>query len=598
MKRVKQFIAGHFTGLKFFYQQMRYRIFLLVALSILIGALDGFGLAMFLPLLQTISQSGAANDEMMGNLEFIVSGMKSLGLNFTLISVLGVMVTFFVLKGIASFVIQTYRVVLQQRFVRDLRMQILLSFNQIKYKYFVITDPGRVQNTMTAEVERVSQSFLSYTSTMEQFVLVVVYMSFAFFIDFRFALLICLGGALTNYLYKTIYKHTKSASGKFTSDSHAYQGQILQYISNFKYLKATAILGLYAKRIQNNIILLEYNRRKIGVLNAFLQSAREPLLLLIVAGVIIIQTNLFHASILPIFVSLLLFYRALNSLITMQNSWNNYMAVSGSLENMTSFQRELTVNKEKRETMLLSDLFSCIELRNVNFSYASETILEEIDLKIIKNETVAVIGESGSGKTTLANLLAGLIPVDSGIMLIDGNDRNNIDIQCYQKRIGYITQEAVVFNDTIYNNITLWADQSDENRKLHREALKKAAIDTFVLNLPEGSETLLGNNGINLSGGQRQRISIARELFKEIDILIMDEATSSLDSETEKAIQNSIDSLKGQYTIIIIAHRISTIRKADRIVLLSEGRIKAIGSYDELLAKTNSFKQMIELQEL
>ena len=183
-------------------------------------------------------------------------------------------------------------------------------------------------------------------------------------------------------------------------------------------------------------------------------------------------------------------------------------------------------------------------------------------------------------------------------MMIDGLDSQEVNIHSFQKRIGYITQEPVVFDDTIYNNVTFWAEKTLENQDRFQEALRKASILDFVMEQPKQENARLGNNGINLSGGQKQRISIARELYKEVDLLFMDEATSALDSETERAIQENIDALKGQYTILIIAHRLSTIKNADRVVVLNRGEIERIGTYKELIEKSNSFRRMVELQEL
>jgi subfamily B ATP-binding cassette protein MsbA len=229
-------------------------------------------------------------------------------------------------------------------------------------------------------------------------------------------------------------------------------------------------------------------------------------------------------------------------------------------------------------------------------AYDKISVLDTINLQINKNETVAFVGESGSGKTTLVNILAGLLPADNGMVYIDGIDRNSIDIRTYQNKIGYITQDPVIFSDTIFNNVTLWAEPNDLNQNRFEESIKKAAIDTFIAEQPMGSKTVLGNDGVNLSGGQKQRISIARELFKNIDILIMDEATSALDSETEKAIQESIDALKGKYTLLMVAHRLSTIQNADRIVLMSHGKIQKIGSFKELIHTSPMFNKMVKLQ--
>jgi subfamily B ATP-binding cassette protein MsbA len=164
--------------------------------------------------------------------------------------------------------------------------------------------------------------------------------------------------------------------------------------------------------------------------------------------------------------------------------------------------------------------------------------------------------------------------------------------------VGYITQDPVIFNDTVFNNISFWGAESEFNKKRFWTAVKQAAIFDFIDELPNKVQMVLGNNRVNLSGGQRRRISIARELFKEVEILILDEATSALDSETEKAIQRNIDDLKGDYTILIIAHRISTIKNADRIVVMKNGKISHINNFSDLIEESKYFRKLVELQEI
>jgi subfamily B ATP-binding cassette protein MsbA len=268
------------------------------------------------------------------------------------------------------------------------------------------------------------------------------------------------------------------------------------------------------------------------------------------------------------------------------------------MENMREFQNTLEQNKEEFGSIKLNAFNSFLELKNASLSYTDRRVLNSLNLKIERNQSVAFVGESGSGKSTLLNVLTGLIPLNEGDFNIDGIDASTVDLRTFQKRIGYITQEPVIFNASIFNNISFWEPKTTENIERFRIAAERASLTSFILNQELCEDAILGNNGINLSGGQRQRISIARELYKEIDILIMDEATSALDSETEKTIQESIESLKGKYTIIAVAHRLSTIKSADRIFVLQSGKIVETGNYSELMLESTTFKRMVELQEL
>ncbi|HMO61125.1 MAG TPA: ABC transporter ATP-binding protein [Ferruginibacter sp.] len=598
MATIKQLVHKYAENFTYFYRYLRYRVFVVVGLSMLVGILDGFGLTMFLPMLQMVNAESEVNPESLGKLRFIVDGMSAMGIPITLVAILIFLCLFFLLKGVARFFSDAYTVYAQQYFIRKIRTSTLRLLNKLSFKKFITADIGRIQNTMSGEVDRVSRAFASYFKAFEQFVLAAVYMGFAFFVDVQFAVLVTFGGLITNFIYRAINTKTKVASRQLTKDANEFQSLIIQHVANFKYLKATGKLSLFGKRLSNKLQQLERSNKRIGVLGALITGAREPLLIFVVSAVILVQIKVLGASLGPILISLLFFYRALTALLIMQSAWNYFLAASGSMENMTGFKKELEANSEPEGSIQIPGFSSAIDLKNVSVCYGDKKVLDDISITLQKNETIAFAGESGSGKSTLVNLIAGLMSADSGTIQIDGIDRSTINIQSFQKRIGYITQEPVIFNDTIFNNITLWSEPTPQNVSRFNESLHKAALSDFIQTLPEKEQTLLGNNGINISGGQKQRISIARELYKDIDILIMDEATSSLDSETEKTIQDKIDELKGQYTILIVAHRLSTIKNADRIVLMKNGQIEQAGTYQQLMQNAALFKRMVTLQEL
>ena len=303
-------------------------------------------------------------------------------------------------------------------------------------------------------------------------------------------------------------------------------------------------------------------------------------------------------SISTILISLLFFYRAATSIMTMQVSYNQFLVVSASLDNMMNFIDELKSKKEHSGDIQIGKFSNEIQIINGSLDYGEKSILKDINLRIRKNETIAIVGESGSGKTSLLNIICSLVPIDKGVIKIDGIDINQIDLTSFRNQIGYITQDPVIFNDSIYNNITFWSKKNNSNIKKFNLATKNALIDEYIKDLPENYESKLGFNGLDISGGQRQRISIARELYKDVDIIIFDEATSNLDTKAERSIRENIDSLKGLYTIFIVAHRLSTIKNADRIILLKNGEIKIIGDYERLIACNDDFKKMIDLQKL
>ncbi len=559
--------------------------------------MDGLGLAMFIPLLQMVDgDSAKADSGNMGNLSFLADIFNYFGISLTLGVVLGVIFFFFAFKGLMKFIEGYLRVNYEQLFINMIRRRNIIGLSNFSYNIFVNSDTGRIQNTFSGEVERVKQAYRFYFISIQYGIFVLVYTAMAVIANPKFALLVVIGGGLSNLIFRKMQKKTKTLSKKATADNHIFQGLLIQKVSFFKYLKSTGLIHKYADKLieQNNKI--QQSQRKTGMIATTLGSMREPLIILVVLGVILVQVNVFHQSIGVIILSLLLFYRALVSLMGVQNFYNQFLNYSGSLQNMTEFNAELKAGKETVGTKTFNGFKNKLELKQLSFFYNQVMILNDIDLSIQKNETVAIVGESGSGKTTFINIITGLLSPTKGTVLIDGEILEELNKETFQKRLGYITQEPVIFNDTIFNNVTFWDEPTAENKARFIEALKKASIYELVMSQPLQGDALLGSNGINVSGGQKQRLSIARELYKEVDFLFMDEATSALDSETEKEIQENIEKLKGKYTIIIIAHRLSTIKDADRIILLNKGRIDQVGSFEKLFVNSTSFKKMVELQ--
>ena len=551
-------LKKYFQHFSYFYSYLGYRIFISLGLSLLVGVLDGFGLAMFLPLLQMVEDSSqAAGGEQMGNMAFLVEGLQALGLTLNLRTVLLMILVFFSLKGVAKFIAEFYNVVLRQRFFKKIRLINIDLLTNYRYDAFVKSDSGRIQNTLSGEVGRVFRAYRTYFKALQDLVLVLVYVYMAFLANPQFAVLVAAGGLITNVVFVRIYRITKQQSRSLTRQNHAFQGLLIQQVAFFKYLKATGFIYHFASRLKNAVVDIEAAQRRIGVLASALMALREPLTMLVIVSVILVQIQFFGGSLGPLILSLLFFYRSLTSLMSVQNQWNAFLAVSGSLENMRAFTTELEKVQERPGITKVDAFRKKLEVRNLDFAYGEEKVLRQVSLTISKNETIALVGESGSGKTTLMNILCGLLPPEKpGTYFIDGTDAQQVNMASFQQRIGYITQEPVIFDDSIYNNVTLWAPDTPGNRERFFRAIEMAAITKFIRNLPNQERTQLGNNGIMVSGGQKQRIAIARELFKEVDVLMLDEATSALDSETEKSIQENITQLKGSFTMIIIAHQI------------------------------------------
>lgn len=589
----------YFRHFGFFYRYIGPKLIVVVFLSILVGLLDGFGLALFMPIFEIAAEGkDFESSESLGELDFLLDIIKSLGFSLTVQTVLVFMIVLFFVKSIFRFIDGYIKVKLQNQFVRTIRYQMVDGLSELDYREFLSFDSGKIQNTLSAESLKLTYGFLAYFNSMQHAILLLVYIGLAFLSNYQFAILVSIGGYLSNFVFRILFKNTEKASVGLSNLGHSFQSYLIQAVHNFKYLKATNFFNVYKLKLKDVINQIEQNQRRIGVYSSIMNSAREPIILLVVATIIWIQIEFIGGSLASIVLSLLFLYRALNYVVTLQGSWQGFVSNIGGVVSSVNLIKEFEKNKEIIEPSRGKIKIESLFLDNVSFSYPNGfKVLDKISIELLPLKTFAFVGESGSGKTTLVNVIIGLIHPSDGIIYVNNLNRTQINLNDYRNRFGYITQEPVIFNDTLYNNITLWAPKTSENMKRFQDAVQLSNIASFMENLEFKEDTKLGDNGLLVSGGQKQRISIARELYKDVDVLIFDEATSALDSETEKLIQDNIEMLMGKFTIILIAHRLSTIRKADSITLLDKGVIVQSGSFKDLYESNSKFKRMVELQE-
>ncbi len=493
---IKQLIKNNFQYLYYFYSYLRYRIFIAFSLSFLKGVLDGFGLAMFIPLLKMSSENqGEIESDGLGNLSFLPEFLGSIGITLNITNSLLIILTFFCLKGIIAYIEGYVRITYQQLFMREIRVKNIQLLNTYRFSEFVKSDVGKIQNTFSGEVARVNMAYTSYFKAIEYGILVLVYLAFAFAANMQFALIVAAGGVLTNFLFKWLFKKTKKLSIKYTRSAHNFQSLLIQNVANFKYLKASGLNHFYGNKLKSNINQLEDVQRSLGIVDSTLKALREPLTILIVVIAILIQVTYFNVDIGLIILSLIFLYRALTFLMALQEHWNKFLGVSGSMNNMTEFTNDLRKNRERNGNLTFNTFENKISLRNICFNYDETSIIKDLNLEIIKNETIAIIGESGSGKSTLMNILSGLLIPKTGDMLVDGENISEFDLNSFRSRIGYIAQEAPVFSDTVFNNITFWAEKTPENIEKFNVAIRKAALYDFVYSLQDKEDEMLVTMG-------------------------------------------------------------------------------------------------------
>ena len=587
----------HFSYLKFFFSVLRFRMFFSVALNILIGLLDGIGLTLLIPLLHAVG-GGTDAKKSIGQMQHFINFIEYLGITLTVNVVFLIFICIFILKALVKYIAARYQNKVQLFFVKKVQMQLLSNLKQMSYRGYLQLDAGNIQNTIIGEVWRVSTAMKSYLRWSQSFFMLMTYVFLAFLANPQFALLITVSASLSNLFYRQLFKKIKAASYEISKKGQNLNGYMIELVHYFKYLKSTNYLNQFSGKIKGIIIDTQNISSKQAKYSAIIGSLKEPIVVTIVVAVMFVQINWMGGGIGSIILSLLLFYRGLNSMLSIQNDWQSFLQNSGAFRMVSEVARKMESLREPTGSTPFRSIEKEIRLENVSLSFGKNKVLKDVNIQIPKNTTIALTGVSGSGKTTLVNIISGLLKPDKGSVVVDERLLDDYKLDQYRSRIGYISQESVIFNDTLFNNITFWAKPTPENKKRFWDVVAMASLTEFIEGQEAKEDTHLGDNGILISGGQRQRISIARELYKNPEILILDEATSALDSETERIIQDNIVRLHGQYTMVIIAHRLSTIKHVDEIYLLEKGQIVHSGRFDEMVENSTKFRNLVSLQGL
>jgi ABC-type multidrug transport system fused ATPase/permease subunit len=565
-------------------------MFALTALNIAMSWAEGIGLALFFPLL-----SGKdAND---GLSAAFGSVLRFLHVDATPSAVLPLIVGIFVLKGLLSYATFSYQGYLAAQIPLQLRREIIGSLRKADYRTIVGTNTGFVSNLLVNEVNKVDYGFVGFVRTFPPALNIVVFSGIVLWLDWRLTLLCMLMGLIAVTLIGLTGRIAQRASRVLAAENSLLSSLMIQMVQAFKYLRSTATLGVFERKIGESAARsarAEFQSNNAGALS---QSIAQPLMVLFLAAIVYYQSSIAGRPLGSMFVLLLYFFRIMNELWALQINWQSFMSYLGPIELVHDTVAKLHTEIETDGTRPYVPLADEIVLRGVSFSYVPErTVLRDIDLRIARNSTVAFVGESGAGKSTMVDLILGTLKPTAGQITFDGVPLADLELETLRTHVGYVPQDAMLFDDTIANNISLWSPATDADI---REAAIRAKCLEFIEAAPDGFAAMIGDRGVRLSGGQRQRIAIARELLKQPNILVLDEATSALDSESEHAIQQSIDALKGQLTILIIAHRLSTIRNCEHVCVLHDGHIVEQGSYDELASRDGSrFQRLIQLQEL
>jgi ATP-binding cassette, subfamily B, bacterial MsbA len=569
---------------------------LLVALTVATGLMQGFGLALFVPLLRIMDGSPA-------DLEFPFSLIRDA------VAMMGLPLDLPVLlAGIAGLTILGFALTFAQRslvmgysfnkFVERISAKFVNGLMQASWHYASKQATGEIINQLTVEVRRSGRCLSHLLVSTAAAIQIVVFLGFSLTMFWELVLIALFFGAIAVIAIRPLQQRTFRYGERLTDANNNFAFNTVDFLTNLKLVKTTGSEHRVSERInglQDTVCNVIRNRQIIYAATEFVIQVFPVLL---VVTVIAVANILLQAETAPVLVFLLFLARMVPLATQCQQEYQAYAMEVSAVYLVDSIIADQQANRDEPHcgASTFSQLNDGIRFEGVSYRFpgAENDALREIDLTVGHAQTVAIVGGSGAGKSTMIDLLCGLRHPTSGRILLDGVDLADIDSLSWRQRIGYVTQDIVVFNDTLRNNIVFAhpeAGESDVER-----AIRAAHLDEVVDSLPDGFNTIMGEGGVRLSGGQKQRLALARALVGNPELLLLDEATSALDNESEHLVQRSIESLAQELTIVIVAHRLSTIRKADLICVMERGRIVEMGNHDTLLAQNGRFAELYDLQ--
>jgi ATP-binding cassette, subfamily C, bacterial len=576
---------------------MSWKVALSLGLMVSLGLMEGISLLMLVPLLQLVGL-----DVQQGTLgriaEFVSSIFSTIGVKPTLISVLGFYVVIVVIHSLLKRLESSVSLTLQYEFVVRLRQSLYRAIANTNWLFFVRQRLSDFTHALTLEMERVGAATYYLLRLLATGIITLAYIFLALKLSTLMTGLAFLCGVGLMLLLKGKTKIAHETGEGLSEAMESLYAAVTEHLSGMKTAKS---YGAEDRHTENFGKLTEQVRHMYT--HAVRNQAEVSYWfdigsVLILSFILYISVKVLSIPTAGILLLLFLFARIMPKFSSIQQSFQSFINMLPSFNRVMEMQRRCRAAVEPKTDGLEKFKFQRgIRFEQISFSYDGQgrsPAIRNVDLIIKAGETTAIVGASGAGKTTMADLAMGLITPNQGRLLVDGIELTPERIKAWRDQIGYIPQDTFLFHDTLKNNL-LWV-KPDANEEEINQALGYAAAEKFVSGLPKGLETILGDRGTLVSGGEKQRIALARALLRKPSLLILDEATSSLDSENEKRIQNAIEKLHGQMTILIISHRLSTINGADVIHVIEDGRLVESGTWDGLIEKNGRFKELCKAQ--
>lgn len=514
------------------------------------------------------------------------------------VSLLVVIMTLF--KAMTKFLAQYYMTPVRTGVVRDLRNNLYDKIMKLPLSYYSDARKGDIISRSTLDVNEVEASVMSSLEMIfRDPITIIIFLTYMFIMSYQLTLLAIILLPVSGYLIGRVGRTLRAASFKGQRRMGTLMSIIEETLTGIRIIKAYNAEKKVTRhfRSANNLytmILNKVYRRRFlaSPMSEFLGTV--VMMLLMYVGGILVLRDITSLSSEGFIAYLIVFSQIITPAKAFSTGYYNIQKGMAAVDRIDSVIKAEVVIRDKPDARPIQEFAGSIEYRDVYFRYEKDYVLKNINLQIHKGRTVALVGKSGSGKSTLVDLLPRFIDCTKGKVMIDGLSVRDYRIKDLRNLMGIVSQQSILFNDTFFNNIAFGMYDARESDVI--EAAKMANAHEFIMETGNGYYTNVGDAGSKLSGGQRQRISIARALLKNPPVLILDEATSSLDTESERLVQEAIVNLMQNRTSIVIAHRLSTVKFTDEIFVLEAGEIVEHGNHEELLARDGYYRKFHKMQ--
>ena len=583
-----------------------YIVFSMINFSIMIPLLE----VLFNQVENNISQNNLNNSEFTFSIQYIKSTfynyfneiIQSNGRKEALKFVCGVILisVFFanIFKYFSALIIAKVRV----RIVTNIRNSLYEKITNFKINFFTTKKKGDVISRITSDIQQIENSVInSVTVLFKEPALLIGLFFILSAISVRLTMYTLVLIPISGIIISNIAKHLKVKAAFSQKALGNINNLINETLDGMRIIKLFTANTFMKKRFGDEVN--EYGRQNYSMykrfelsnpVSEFLGIVTVSVILLVGGSMVLDSSSDITASEFIAFI--IIFSQVLPPAKAVTGAFNTIQRGVASADRVFEFIDKGKTEDENIGHKKISDIKKSIEFNKVSFAYDNENVIEDISFTIKKGESIALVGPSGGGKSTIVDLLSKFYNPRGGDIKIDGEDINSYITEDIRKMIGIVTQESLLFHDTIKNNICFGVEKYDS--KNFEKAIKIANAYDFISKLDKKYDTIIGERGLKLSGGQRQRICIARAIYKNPPILVFDEATSSLDSKSEKSVQSAVEKVMKDRTTIIIAHRLSTIKNVDKIIVIDKGRIIEVGSHKELIKKNNIYSKLSKMQNL